>query len=74
MKTSEGCIYLIIVLLVVFGLSCLGAWIFMLLWNWLVPLFWTTCPILTFWQALGVLLIIDIIGYFFRGSGSSSKN
>jgi len=68
---EKGCVYLIAILIVAFGLTCVGALIFMLLWNWLVPIFWSTCPILTFWQSLGVLLILDLIGLFFRGSSSS---
>lgn len=71
---KEGCLAIIVALIIIFGLSCLGAWGFMLLWNWIMPVLWSTCPILTFWQSFGILLIIDIIGFFFRGSSSYSKD
>lgn len=58
-----GCIF-IIILCVIFG--ALGGLIFMLLWNWLIPLFWTNAPILTFWEAWGVCILISWIGSFFR--------
>lgn len=62
-QNVAGClIYLIIVLL------CLSVvpFIFMLLWNEIVPLFWATAPILTFWQAVGVIILISIIGKAFK--------
>ena len=40
-----------ITLLLCILLGAFGGWVFMLLWNWLVPLFWTAAPVLTFWQA-----------------------
>lgn len=58
-----GCIF-IILLCIIFG--ALGGLIFMALWNWLVPLFWTSAPILTFWQAWGCMILLSIIGNFFR--------
>lgn len=58
-----GCIITLLVC-VLFG--AFGGWIFMLLWNWLAPLFWTTAPVLTFWQAWGVCILISWIGSFFR--------
>jgi len=64
MTSFVGCIF-IIILCVIFG--ALGGLIFMLLWNWLIPLFWTTAPILTFWQAWGCMILLSIIGNFFKG-------
>lgn len=46
-------------------LGAFGGWIFMMLWNWIAPLFWTTAPILTFWQAWGVCILLSWIGSFF---------
>lgn len=60
---TNGCIVIIVILVV---LSFLEAWIVQLLWNWLVPIFWTTAPILTYWQAFGVCILLSIIGSAFR--------
>lgn len=62
-----GCL-LVIILCVAFG--AFGGWIFMLLWNWLMPLFWKTAPVLTFWQAWGVCILLSWIGSFFRNNSS----
>ena len=40
--------------------------VFMLLWNWIVPIFWCDAPILTFWQSFGIVVLFGIIGSFFR--------
>lgn len=58
-----GCLF-IIILCVIFG--AFSGWIFMLLWNWLAPLFWASAPILTFWQAWGVCILISWISSLFR--------
>lgn len=39
----------------------LGTYVAMSLWNWLIPLFWKTAPILTFWQTLGLMVLMRII-------------
>ena len=62
-----GCI-LIILLYIVFG--AFGGFIFMLLWNWLMPLFWNNAPILNFWEACGVYMLISWIGSLFRDKTS----
>ena len=59
-------IALLVSLGLIFGLVCLEAWIFMLLWNWVVPIFWATAPLLKFWGAFGTILLLDTIGGFFR--------
>ena len=54
-------------------ISFAGAWIFMLLWNWIaVGLF--SAPVLTFWYAFGLCALLSIIGGFFKSvtSGGSS--
>lgn len=58
-----GC-FVTLLLCILFG--AFGGWIFMLLWNWLAPLFWTTAPVLTFWQAWGVCILLSWVGSFFR--------
>jgi hypothetical protein len=42
----------------------------MLLWNWLAPTFWTAAPELTFWQSLGICILLSIIGGFFKTSNN----
>ena len=63
MAETIGCLILLIIAI---GLGAFEGLIFMLLWNWLVPLFWTASPILSFWQAWGVCFLLNIIGNFFR--------
>lgn len=43
-------------------ISAISAWIAMLLWNWLIPLFWAGAPILTFWQSWGIMFLLTLIG------------
>lgn len=51
-------------LLIVFGLTCLSAVIFMLLWNWILPLFGIIK--LTFWQSWGAIILLGIVGSCFK--------
>ena len=55
---------------VIAGLVAFETWAVMSLWNWLVPIFWSSCPILSFWQTLGVIILINIITSFFKSSKS----
>lgn len=41
----------------------------MLLWNWLAPIFWLAAPHLTYWQGVGIGLVLGIIGSLLSGSG-----
>ena len=61
--STSGCIVVIVILVV---LSFLEAWVVQLLWNWLAPIFWAAAPILTYWQAFGVCILLSIIGSAFR--------
>ena len=61
--STSGCIVVIVILVV---LCFLEAWVVQLLWNWLAPIFWATAPILTYWQAFGVCILLSIIGSAFR--------
>ena len=53
-----------VALLIVFGLTCLSAAIFMLLWNWILPLFGIIK--LTFWQSWGATILLGIVGSCFK--------
>lgn len=61
------------ILIIICIFSLLGGYILMLLWNWLAPLFWTSAPVLTFWQAWGISVLLSIIGNKFRSSNTSSN-
>lgn len=61
------------ILIIICIFSLLGGYILMLLWNWLAPLFWTSAPVLTFWQAWGISVLLSIIGNKFRSTNSSNK-
>ncbi len=61
------------VIIIIALISLFGGWIFMLLWNWVVPIIWTSAPILTFWQAWGISFLLTIIGNKFRSSNTSSN-
>ena len=63
---SEIFIGCLIAIVLGFLLGAIGGLIFMLLWNWLVPLFWSAAPILTFWEAWGVCILLSWIGSFFK--------
>ena len=65
--TFFGCLLLAIL---VIGLNLFVFWICQLLWNWLVPLFWTNAPILTYWQAAGCIILLELIGSCFKSSKS----
>ena len=44
----------------------LEPYLFMLLWNWIVPIFWVSAPILTYWQSLGLIILLNVLGNFFK--------
>lgn len=61
--TCVGCF---IALLVVFIIGAICAFVVMYLWNWLAPLFWSSAPILGFWETWGVLILLGIIVNIFK--------
>ena len=66
MNNIKGCIVIMIILA---AFSFLEAWIVQLLWNWLAPIFWTAASILTYWQVLGVCILLSIIESILRSIG-----
>ena len=68
---SVGAIIAVIILALAlaFGVLCFNAWILMLLWNAVVPVLWTGAPHLSFWLAMGLILICNIL---FKSVGHSS--
>jgi len=63
---GRGCGAVVVILLIIAAVLFFQAWIVQLLWNWLVPVFWTSAPILTYWQSFGCCILLGIIGGFFR--------
>lgn len=58
---GEKVLLFIILLAVVFGSSCLMAWIAMLLWNWVMPIIWVGAPVMTFWPMWGLVELCSIL-------------
>ena len=54
-------IWIITVLLVIVLIAAFEGWIFSLLWNWIVPLFWANASVLTVWQGFGILFLLNLI-------------
>lgn len=63
----------IITLAFIFGVTCLEGWIVMLLWNAVVPVIWVGAPKLSFWVAVGVLLLCNILFKAASGGGNKKK-
>ena len=52
-------LFVVLCLALAFGVMCFEAWLLMLLWNWLMPIL--NIATVTFWQAFGIGLLIDIL-------------
>lgn len=50
------------------GASALGAYVFMLLWNWALVGIFPAVPVLEFYKAWGLTILLSIIGSFFKSS------
>jgi len=71
MDDFAGCIFGLVVVVVVVAIVTLVPALFVfLLWNWLVPAI-IGLPAITFWQAWGITILFGLL--FGRGSVSSSK-
>jgi len=57
-----GCLFILILIAFTF----LSGYIFMLLWNWITPLFWNGSPVLDIWTSMGTMFLLQIIANFFR--------
>ena len=70
-----GCLgYILMIILVIaiaFGLSCLYAWVAMLLWNWVMPMIWAGAPIMTFWP---MWCLFELCGILFRSRNTNTNN
>lgn len=55
----------------IFVLACFEGWIISLLWNWIAPIFWVSAPVISIWQAIGIMVLINLIGRLIFGSKSN---
>ena len=64
-EKEPGCgMYLFAIIIIVafaFGISCLIAWIGMLLWNWVMPIIWVDAPTMSFWPMWGLVELCSIL-------------
>lgn len=58
--TSTALIILGVIAFFLIG-PAIAAALFMLLWNWLVPIFWAAAPIINFWVAFGVIMLLNLV-------------
>lgn len=58
-----GCFCMLVTLM---GLASIWGCIFMLLWNWLAPLFWTAAPHLSFFESCGIIFLFVFITSLFN--------
>ena len=62
---GAGCLMVLFVFVLIiglaFGLLCLEGWFVMLLWNAVICTLWTSAPHLTFWLAVGLVLLCNIL-------------
>ncbi len=56
-----------IIVFMALGIGLMG-FVVMHLWNWLIPVLFSG-PVLTFWQALGLLVLTKILFWSFRPHG-----
>jgi hypothetical protein len=54
-------VVIIFAIAIAFGISCLYAWIGMLLWNWVMPMIWVGAPVMTFWPMWGLMELCSIL-------------
>jgi len=75
MSTKEyGCAVWSCVITICIIIDLLVFWGCQELWNWLAPLFWKAAPILTYWQAAGCVILLEIIGSFFKSTNTKVNN
>lgn len=62
---GAGCLMVLLVFVLIiglaFGLLCFEGWIVMLLWNAVVCTLWASAPHLSFWLAVGLVLLCNIL-------------
>lgn len=52
---------IILGLAIPFGFACLWGWVFMAVWNNLLPLLWAEAPKIGFWLATGIVFVVRLL-------------
>lgn len=65
---ADVIVIIVIGIPLIVGFSAFGAWIFMLLWNWALVGLFPTAPMLDFYRAWALSLLLYFVGGFFRSS------
>lgn len=60
MKRKKG-FRIIAMICIAVGIAALLALLVMLLWNWLIPTIFVGGPVITYWQALGLMILAKIL-------------
>ena len=63
MRKILGCL---IVLILCIAIGAIEALVIQFLWNWIMPILWPNCPIFTFCEMWGLLILIGIIINMFK--------
>ena len=66
-------VLIIFAIAIAFGISCLYAWLGMLLWNWVMPMIWASAPVMTFWPMWGLYELCSILFKSHNISNSKSE-
>lgn len=66
MKAIAIIIGVIGILAIAAAIIFLRAWLFMLAWNFVTPVF--SGPVLTFWQSFAIAFILSMIGGWFKST------
>lgn len=78
-RDEYGCLGIILIVIIaiaiVFGVSCLYAWVALLLWNWVIVgvLGWVPAGVMTFWPMWGLVELCSIL-FKSRNFNSNSNN
>ena len=62
MRKSKSTVLIFLAVIAFFLVGpAITAALFMLLWNWLVPMFWAAAPIINFWAAWGIIVLLSMV-------------
>lgn len=59
---------ILLTLAIVCAVGTIEAFVVMALWNYVLCAIFTTIPTISFWLAWGILLILNVVGSFFKSS------
>jgi hypothetical protein len=59
---------ILLTLAIVCAIGTIETFVVMALWNYVLCAIFTTIPTISFWLAWGILLILNVVGSFFKSS------